>query len=51
MKYRIAWVSLLTGFGGHGEYVLSEEDARRVAEDANREWSGVISHWIEAERS
>lgn len=49
MKYRIAWRSLLTGYEGHGQYLFDEATAREIARCANLEWTGIATHWIEAE--
>lgn len=51
MKYRIAWKSLITGFNGHGCFVLSEHDAHELAERMDRKYRGLITHWIEPEEA
>jgi len=44
--YRIAWVSKLTGFTGHGEWVFNFAVGSHLVETANRLYP-EISHTLE----
>ena len=45
--YRIAWRSLLTGLRGGGEFCLDKTTAKDSVKPLNREYAGIIHHWIE----
>ncbi len=48
--YRIAWRSLLTGYAGHGQFVFhTREEIEDHVDELNRNHSGLLTHWIEAE--
>ena len=47
MKNHIVyWKSLLTGYEGHGE-PLTKQNAEAAVERGNKEFAGIINHWIE----
>jgi hypothetical protein len=50
-RCRVSWKARATGFQSHGNWFgLDQEDAlQRIVDDANRQYAGVIDHWIEYE--
>lgn len=44
-KYRIQWVSLITGNSGQGKPAFNTlEEAKKTAEFANKKWP-MLKHW------
>lgn len=48
-RWRVAWRSELTGYEGHGEWSENEKNIRAWVIYGNKEWDGIIWHWIEKE--
>lgn len=49
LKYRIAWICLLTGEEGHGGWVESHQK-ENLLEEINRyneEYKGILDYWLE----
>jgi len=44
--YLVYWKSANTGAAGHGS-PMSKTDAEAWVAKGNREWSGMVTHWIE----
>jgi len=47
IMYRIAWKSRITGFTGHGEYILSFKDGTNLIKELDEEYD-YMEHWLEA---
>ena len=45
MKYRVAWLSMVTGKAGHGS-PMSKDNATEAARLGNKLYS-KLNHWIE----
>jgi hypothetical protein len=45
--YRIAWRSKITGFTGHGDYILSFTDGTKLIKELDEEYH-YMEHWLEA---
>lgn len=44
--YRIAWRSKITGFTGHGEYILSFKNGTDIIKELDEEYD-YMEHWLE----
>ena len=45
-KYRIEWTSLLTNYKGNGDWFESEKLLELWVIEMNKQYRGVIHHWI-----
>jgi hypothetical protein len=45
--YVICWRSLITGATGKGSVVFTEEQARDICDELNKENAGTLTHWKE----